>query len=170
VDDLKQLREDLEKRVAAAAQEVESAKDCLRKAESDFAAVSADAQRRLAAIQLVEEMLAAKDREVELYPYRHMTQEEAMRAALVKAGEMMNSSELAAALKDGGYPFRSNEPANVVIVSANTNRNGYFSKVKDGNRTLIGLKEWGPDGEAPSPFDDFLDNIDHADTGPGALR
>lgn len=168
---LTELRGNLERKILEAEREVENAKTRLRRAEEDLIAVSEDVQRRLAAIQLVEEMVAARDGEAERYPYRNMTQEEAMRAALIKAGQTMNSSELAAALKQGGYPFRSNDTANAVVVAANTNRNGYFSKTKDGNRTLIGLKEWGPEGEAPVPFDDSLnDDMDRSDIGPGAYR
>ena len=90
-----------------------------------------------------------------------------MRSALVKAAQPMNSTELAQALRLGGYPFRSTNPANAILVAANTNRNGYFVTEKEGNRTLIALKEWGQPMEAPNPFDD---NIDPSDVGPGAYR
>ena len=112
----------------------------------------ADAEKRLSAISLVEGMLSEVGGRGARY--REMSQEDAMRQALRTAGQRMNSSELADELKRGGYPFTSGNPANSIVVAANSNRRGYFATEKEGNRTLIGLKEWGPENEPDDPFRD----------------
>jgi hypothetical protein len=176
VTDLKQLRDSLQRKIEDSRSAVEKAKVELQIAQSNlssveekFAAISADVKRRLAAIQLVEEMAETEPR-TERHPYLELSQEEAMRLALAKAGHSMNSTELAEMLRVGGYPFRSANPANSIVVASNTNRNGYFVTTKEGKRTIIALKEWGAQ-MAPNPFDDiFNDNIDPSDIGAGALR
>jgi hypothetical protein len=148
--------------------DLEKAQARLSRVEQEFAEVSAYVERRLAAIQLVEDMAAENDPAAERHPYRDLSQEQAMRAALAKAGEAMNSTALAEVLKRGGYAFRSTNPANAVVVAANANRSGYFRTFKEGNRTLIALKEW--EGEvAPNPFDELNDPDDSSDIGPGGL-
>ena len=168
--DLNELRKALEGKVNAAIALVESARadfeyaqGQLRHAEESLASVRAGVEQRLSAIKLVEEMVAEAGQSAELNPYRQLTQEQAMREALRKAGQALNSTELAEALRRGGYPFKTKEPANTIVVAANLNRNGYFTTAKENGRTLIGLAEWGPDMDAPDPFEDLLN--DRRDTG-----
>lgn len=174
--DLKTLREIAEKKltesrkiVEDAQAEVANAQAYLKKAEEEYDATTSQVQRQLEALDLVEAMATEAERTPDRYPYREMSQEDAMRTALIKAGQSMNSTELAEALKQGGYPFRSTNPANAIVVAANTNRNGYFTTNKENGRTLIGLKEWS-DEMAASLEDIFGPDEDRSDIGPGAYR
>jgi hypothetical protein len=175
--EIRNLREALTKQVDACQQRLEWAKleaqaaiASVETIEKELAVIRADVDQRVAAIALVEQMLNEADGQSNLYPYRNMNQEDAMRGALKRAGKPLNSSDLADALKAGGYLFTSTNPANSIGVAANTNRKGFFSTTKEGNRTLIGLKEWGPEMQAADPFADSInDNIDSSDIGPGAL-
>ena len=170
--DINELRASIEKRVAnfrtrldGAKMTLQSAEAAVRTAESQLAEVTADAEKRLTAIRLVEEMLAEADGR-DRYPYREMSQEDAMRKALISASQSLTSRDLAEALKAGGYPFTSNNPANAIIVAANVNRKKYFVIEKEGNRALIGLVEWR---EGHDPFDDLNDTHDSSDIGPGSF-
>jgi hypothetical protein len=163
--DTKSLREAIEKQLAACEfrleqkrREVDAAQNSVSRLESELAMLRVDAEKRIAAIRLVEEMLRDADREAGLLPYRDMNQEEAMRRAILRAERPLNSSELADALTSGGYTFTSTNPANSIVVAANTNRKGYFVTEKEGNRTLIGLAEWGPENEPSNPFDHDVDD------------
>jgi hypothetical protein len=161
-----QLSLDIARRIVERARsEVQIANERLKKAEGDLARVQAEADRRLAAISVVEEMEAELGRKETYLPYANMKQDDAMRHALLKAQQTMNAAELADALKAGGYEFASENPANSLIVAASTNRKGYFSKTKEGHRTLIGLAEW--DGEPSNPFD-FLN--DEPGDGAGEIK
>lgn len=174
--DLPTLRQRLGRRRAEAEHDVlkaradlESAQALLRRAEDNLAKITAEVERRMAAIQLVEEMSAEGG--TDQHPYRTLTQEQAMKLALRKAEQSMNSTELAEALRLGGYPFRSANPTNSIVVAANNNRSGCFSTARDGNRTLIGLKEWGLEVmNAENPFDPWHDTPDPSDIGTEACR
>jgi hypothetical protein len=127
---------DLAKEATLAAQAIETMK------EIELSAVSADVQRRLDAIDTVVRMNEEAIAEEQTAPYRDMLQDDAIRLVLLKENRRMNSSEIADAMKVGGYVFASGNPPNAVVVAANTNRREYFTTEKEGNRTLVGLKEW----------------------------
>ena len=175
--DLNNLRAVLSNRVDICQQRLENAKreaaaaiSSVERLEKELSAVRAEVDSRLAAIALVEQMLKEADQRANPYPYRGMNQEAAMRVALLNAERPLNSAELAESLIAGGYEFTSKNPANSIVVAANTNRKQHFTTSKDGHRTLIGLKEWGRDGmEPPNPFDDLNDTNDLSDIGLGSL-
>jgi hypothetical protein len=121
---------------------VDAAEKLLNLRREELSSLEDVVTERLNALALVEKMLTEVKQESETAPLRDLMQEDAMRAALLNADRVMNSSDLADAMKAGGYIFTSNNPANAVVVAANKNSKGYFEIGKEGNRSLIGLVEW----------------------------
>ncbi len=110
--------------------------------ETELQAVAEDVRKKIEALDIVLRMHEEAVAEERSSPYKGLLQDDAIRLVLEKEGRKLNSSEIAEAMKAGGYIFASANPPNAVVVAANTNRRGYFTTEKEGNRTLIGLKEW----------------------------
>jgi HSP90 family molecular chaperone len=136
-------------KIAKATEALESANEAvlLAKAladerQTDLDRITEAAQRNIEAIDLVVRLHQEAIEEESFAPYSNLLQEDAMRNVLLAAKRKMNGSEMADSMKHGGYIFRSADPPNAIVVAANTNKRGYFTTEKEGNRTLIGLREW----------------------------
>jgi hypothetical protein len=145
---------DAERHMQDAQSELENARRLLEEAERD-------AEMRLNAINIVEETITAYHQLGSRQPYIGMGQEDAMREALRTRNEAMTAADLASMLAAGGYAFTSGNRGNSIMVAATLNRKGYFTKAKEGGRSLIGLKEW--EGEKENPWGDEEDR--QADRG-----
>jgi hypothetical protein len=132
-------------RLAQAA--LEAAMADLQQRKQEWETVKSEVESRVAAVELVKKMNEEFTNEAQSAPFKNLVQDEAIRAVLLAGVRKMNSSEIADGMIAGGYEFTSSNPPNSVVVAANKNVRGYFTTERDGNRTLVGLKEWQNTGE-----------------------
>jgi len=102
------------------------------------------AQEKIKALEFVEKMLRDAEHTsnvVEIQPsiYKKLKQEVAVRDVLTRAGKALTASEIADALRCGGFQFTSKDLANSLYATMKKNAKGLYFCEKKGNRTVFGL-------------------------------
>jgi hypothetical protein len=98
------------------------------------------------ALEMVERMLRAKEdspKVVNIQPsiYRKLKQEAAVRDVLTRAGKALTTSQIADALKEGGFLFTSKNLANSLYATMKKNSKGLYFCEKIGGSTVFGLAQ-----------------------------
>ncbi|MGH9425183.1 MAG: hypothetical protein ACRD2L_02600 [Terriglobia bacterium] len=110
-------------------------------------------QDKLRALEVVEKMIRDSKQPGAIVPvapktYSDMKQDDAIRHALKAAGRKLTATEIADALRRGGFKFESANPSNSIFATMKKNAKRLYASEKFGKRTVFGLAEESQKAEA----------------------